>query len=211
MDRLYPTCRRSYRDFAAPSCFRDVGSGRSGKVRGGQCCDDPVSPRSVGAGRCAAAPLEGSGCATRTAASAPLSTLSMLPGVICLLAVRMPALGQGLKTPSPYDGPLRPEHRKTLRDAGSAAKCQIRTSCPTDEQYQTEMTFGLLIRSPRWQSQLDHELPVMVHKDGQSPVEGRDQCQPWTVSELTPLPPYVRPIEQVWRKGRACLYGAAAH
>jgi hypothetical protein len=51
----------------------------------------------------------------------------------------------------------------------------------------------------------------MVHKDGQSPVEGRDQCQPWTVSELTPLPPYVRPIEQVWRKGRACLYGAAAH
>ena len=63
--------------------FRMWALDAAGTCARGQCCDDPVSPRSVGAGRCAAAPLEGSGCATRTAASAPLSPLSMLPEVIC--------------------------------------------------------------------------------------------------------------------------------
>jgi len=36
-------------------------------------------------------------------------------------------MGHGRKIPSLRIGPLRPEHRKTRRDAGSAAKCQLPT------------------------------------------------------------------------------------
>jgi hypothetical protein len=36
-------------------------------------------------------------------------------------------MGHGRKIPSLRNGPLRPEHRKTRRDAGSAAKCQLQT------------------------------------------------------------------------------------
>jgi hypothetical protein len=43
------------------------------------------------------------------------------------ISAATPAVGHGLKIPSLCEGPLRPEHRKTRRDTGSAAKCHKRS------------------------------------------------------------------------------------
>lgn len=52
MHQLIPTCRRPFRSFAGQSCFQDAGTERRSNARaGGQWCNDPISPGSVGTGQ----------------------------------------------------------------------------------------------------------------------------------------------------------------